>query len=59
MDLEDILLNEIIQMKKNKYYMISLTCELKNSSDLATRRGGRRWRSWIKVITSNELPVIG
>ena len=59
MDLEDILLSEIIQTKRNKYCMISLTCELKNSSDLATRGRRRRWRNWIKVITSYKLPVIG
>ena len=44
MDLEGILLSEIIQMKRNKYYMISLTCELKTSSDLAPRGRGRRWK---------------
>ena len=59
MDLEGILLSEIIQMKRNKYYMISLTCELKTSSDLAPRGRGRRWRNWIKVITSYKLLVVG
>ena len=30
MDLQAIMLNEISQIEKNKYYMISLICEIEN-----------------------------
>ena len=33
MDQEMIILNEVIQIEKNKYHMISLTCRIKKKSD--------------------------
>ena len=37
MDLEDIVLNEISQMQKDKYHMISLICRIKQQTQQQTK----------------------
>ena len=71
MDLKGIMLNEISQTEKEKYYTISLTCGIqKTKTELTDTKGrqvtakvGEGWGEWVKIqkvqLSSYEISCPG
>ena len=60
MDLEIVILSEVSQTEKDKYYMISLTCGIEknpNSYEQRIGAGAGEWEKWVRVVNGTNFKL--
>ena len=60
MDQEGIMLSEISQMEKDKYYMISPTCGIEKDPNSYKQRigaGAGEWGKWVRVVNGTNFKL--